>query len=65
MLRFGTALLALTLATGCDTLGVGDHACTEIGCTDGITVHLLAVPTGPYRVEILVWKRSQWTLLRL
>ena len=54
MWRPGTALLAFTLATGCDALGVGDKACTEIGCSDGITVHLPAVPTGPYRVEILV-----------
>jgi hypothetical protein len=49
------ALLAMTLATGCDTLGVApDPNCTEIGCTDGISVHLTALPTSPYRVEILV-----------
>lgn len=49
------ALLAMTLATGCDTLGVAAGPnCTEIGCSDGITVHLTELPIGPYRVEILV-----------
>jgi hypothetical protein len=47
-----TALLAL--AAGCDVLGIGSRHCTLIGCTDGITVHLTALPAGPYRVEILV-----------
>jgi hypothetical protein len=46
--------MAFTLATGCDSLGSGDGECTEIGCSDGITVHLPAVPDGPYRVEIIV-----------
>ena len=44
----------LALAAGCDVLGIGSTHCTLIGCTDGITVRLTALPTGPYRVEILV-----------
>jgi hypothetical protein len=44
----------LAFAAGCDVLGIGSTHCTLIGCTDGITVHLTALPTGPYRVEILV-----------
>ena len=43
----------LSLAAGCDVLGIGSTQCTLIGCTDGITVHLTALPTGPYRGEIL------------
>jgi hypothetical protein len=54
ILRFGAALLAFTTATGCNTLGIGSRHCTEIGCTDGITVHLPVVPTGSYTVEIVV-----------
>ena len=54
MSRPRAALIAFILAMGCDTLGIGSHSCTEIGCTDGITVHLPALPTGPYRVEIVV-----------
>jgi hypothetical protein len=44
----------LAFAAGCDILGIGSTHCTLIGCTDGITVHLTTLPTGPYRVEILV-----------
>lgn len=45
----------LALAAGCDVLGVAASPnCTEIGCSDGITVHLTELPIGPYRVEILV-----------
>ena len=47
-------LLGATLAAGCDTLGIGDHVCTEIGCSDGITVHLPTLPAGPYTVELVV-----------
>ena len=46
-------LLAVLLTAGCDTLGLGEKGCTLIGCTDGITVHLASVPSGPYKVEIL------------
>lgn len=29
-------------------------ACTHIGCTNGLLVHLAALPTGPFKVEYLV-----------
>lgn len=45
--------MLLALATGCDILGIGT-ACTLIGCYNGIAVHLAALPSGPYKVEILV-----------
>jgi len=49
------AFLAAVLLAGCNPLGLGDGPfCTEIGCSDGITVHLPVVPAGPYKVEILV-----------
>lgn len=46
-------LALLATSTGCNSLGIGDHACTEIGCSDGINVHLAALPAGAYTVEIL------------
>jgi hypothetical protein len=44
----------LALAAGCDILGIGSAHCTLIGCYSGIAVHLAALPSGPYKVEILV-----------
>jgi hypothetical protein len=49
------AFLAAVLAAACNALGTGEGPiCTDIGCTSGITVHLPALPSGPYEVEILV-----------
>ena len=33
-------------------LGCSDTVCTLIGCESGVTVHLSAVPSQPFRVEL-------------
>lgn len=47
-------LLTAFLAAGCEYRDLGGPICTEIGCSDGITVHLPVVPAGTYKVEIVI-----------
>jgi hypothetical protein len=46
--------MLLALAAGCYILGIESTHCTLIGCSSGITVHLAAIPSGLYKVEIVV-----------
>jgi hypothetical protein len=48
-LRVGLLTLILSACGIFDPSG-----CTLIGCYDGLTIHLTALPNGPYRVEIFV-----------
>lgn len=43
---------ALAGLAGCNSLGL--HACTLIGCQNGLTVQLSATPATPFRVELRV-----------
>lgn len=38
----------------CGLFSPGPQACTLIGCLNGITVELEALPTGPFKVELLL-----------
>ena len=56
--RSGRSLLVVALGigalSGCSILEP-ETLCTLIGCgRDGLTVRLTSLPTGPYRVELLV-----------
>ena len=54
LLRAGCAIFAAGLALGSCKNSALPVACTEIGCSSYLAVHLEAMPVGAFTVELLV-----------